>query len=149
MSPDSPMIIAAQIGPTPEIVVNDVADAASATLTHGHGHRREPSPSHRRAARQSRPNGHRWGRSSATARAQHAHSRCATWGHIDHVLAGSDELLSEQVTKAVGGLDRPRSLPGPVGPLTQPGGLGRTRPHPDLVEYVFVAVDRDSGVGAL
>jgi hypothetical protein len=36
-----------------------------------------------------------------------------------------------------------------VGPLAQPDGLGRARSDPDLVEDVFVAVDSNSGVGAL
>ena len=51
------------------------------------------------------------------ARAEHAHSRRANWWHVDHVFAGCDELLGEEIAEAVGGLDRPRSLLEPVRPL--------------------------------
>jgi len=83
------------------------------------------------------------------ARAEHAHSRRANRRHADHVLAGSDELLREETAEAVGGLDRPRSLLETVSPLAQTDCPGRAGSHSGLVEDDFVAVDRDSGVGAL
>jgi len=82
-------------------------------------------------------------------RAQHAHSRRPNWGHIDHVLARRDELLGEEIAQSMGRLDRPRPLLEPVRPLAQTHGLGRTRSDTDLVEDMFVAIDSDSGVGAL
>ena len=50
-------------------------------------------------------------------RPQHAHSRRTNWWDVDNRFAGRDELLGEQVAESVGGLDRPRSLLEPVGPL--------------------------------
>ena len=65
------------------------------------------------------------------------------------MLAGSNKLLGEEIAETMGGLHRPRSLLEPVGPVAQPNGLGGTRSDSDLVEDDFVAVDCDSGVGAL
>lgn len=70
-------------------------------------------------------------------------------GHVDYVLAGSDEALGEQLTEAVGSLDRPA----PLRPLSRPGeqAVDRRagRSNPDRVEFDQVRGDRCCGVGAL
>lgn len=85
-----------------------------------------------------------------TAGAQRAHPRGARCWHIDNGFAGGDELLGEEVTEALGGLDRPRSVVSKtVGPVAQQHSLRRTGTDADLVDDGLEVIDRDGGVGCL
>jgi hypothetical protein len=69
--------------------------------------------------------------------------------HIEHDLARIDELLSEQVAKPAGGLDRPSTSPEFLGPRQQLSHLLAGCPHPDSAEFAFVVAYRYRGVAGL
>ena len=79
-------------------------------------------------------------------RAQHPHSCRQSGRDIQHLLAGTDELLGQQVAQAACGLDGPAALGEPRRPGQQPLGLVLGRTNVQLCEPPFVTVDGDGVV---
>jgi hypothetical protein len=69
--------------------------------------------------------------------------------HIQHPLAGGDQLLGQQPAQPAGAFHRP----GPLRPGLRPGnqlpGLVRAGPHPQLAQRLLGRADRHRGVRAL
>lgn len=83
------------------------------------------------------------------AGAQHPHPRRQAGRHIEHRLARGHELLGDQQTETAGGLDGPGSFLEPVGPASQPLGLGRGCSHRGRGQHRLGVVDRHRRVGRL
>ena len=83
------------------------------------------------------------------ARAQEPHPGGQGGGHVEHRLAGGQQLLGQQVAEAASGLDRPGPLPKWRGPVAQLIDLAAGGPHPHLRQLGLVSVDRHRGVRAL
>jgi len=83
------------------------------------------------------------------ARAEHAHPRRERRGDVDHVLAGADELLRQQVAEPSRGLDRPPPIRERLGPCQQLLALRAGRSDLELSDGDLVTVDRDRGVPPL
>ena len=77
---------------------------------------------------------------------QQSHPGCQRWWHIDHRLAGRDQLLSEQGAGAGGALDRPQPRLVAAGPPQQPVALVSVGDERQLVADLFVVVEHDRGV---
>ena len=82
------------------------------------------------------------------ARAEHPHARRQRRRNVDHVLAGRDQLLGQQVAQATGGLDGPPPLREPFGPLEELDALAPAGPDLQLAQEDFVAVDGHGRVRA-
>ena len=81
--------------------------------------------------------------------AEHPHPRHQRRGHVEHGLAGIDELLGQEIAEPAGGLDRPRAFPERLRPRQQLRRLLARRTHPRAVEFALAVVDRDRGVTRL
>ena len=79
-------------------------------------------------------------------RAQQPGPRRQRRRHVDHHLAGSDELLSKQVAEPACGLDRPHPIRERNRPQRQPLHLRAARSNTKFVEHHLVVVDRHGGV---
>jgi hypothetical protein len=83
-------------------------------------------------------------------RADQPHSRRECGRHVDDVLAGGDELLSQQAAQATRRLNRPRPLViERFSPRQQPLHLPAIRRHTQPSDRSLIAVDRDCSVRRL
>ena len=80
---------------------------------------------------------------------EQAHPRRQLRRHINHMLTGGDELLSEQRTHPCRSLDRPRTRRERRRPLQQPASLMPIGVHTDRGDDDFATVDDDRRVRPL
>ena len=73
--------------------------------------------------------------------AQHAHPCRQRRRHVDHPLAGGDELLGEQIAHPAGRLHRPRPRPDTVSPRQQLGHLSAAGAHGELPQFTLPPVE--------
>jgi hypothetical protein len=66
--------------------------------------------------------------------------------HIEHTLAGSDQLLREHMPQAACPFDCPRPLPPATRPAQQCFGLLGGCAHPQLAQALLTPVDRKRGM---
>jgi hypothetical protein len=82
-------------------------------------------------------------------RRQHANPRRQRRRHVQHPLAGNDELLREEIAEPTGRLDRPHALFELDCPAEQLLELTRTRTNLNPAELLLAPVDRDRRVRSL
>ena len=80
------------------------------------------------------------------SRAQHPHACRQRRGNVDDILAGSQQLLGQQVAESAGGFDCPTPLRKAASPLEEQLALLLGGPDSELAEGNFVAVDGYGGV---
>jgi hypothetical protein len=85
----------------------------------------------------------------APARAQHTGACRQGGGHVEHMFAGGDELLGQQVAHAIGALDGPHTRRERRRPRQQLVDLDLTRPDPLVRELLLGGADRHRGVRRL
>jgi hypothetical protein len=84
-----------------------------------------------------------------TPGAEDPHPRGKGCRHIEDLLAGTDELLRQQVAEPSGGLDGPGALTERFRPGQQPGRLLAGGPHLDLGQLLLIAADSHCCMGRL
>ena len=82
-------------------------------------------------------------------RPQHPNPRGQHRRNVKPGLAASNKLLSNQVAETVRGLDRPFPFLEPCRPRAEPVRLDSRSSKFELIEHLFVVVDRDRGMGCL
>src|SRR3974390_1737782 len=83
------------------------------------------------------------------ARPEHPHPRGKGGRHVEHVLAGIDELLAQQVAESSGRLDGPGALLERRRPPEQPVDLLSSGPDGDGGQFSLIASNGHGGVGRL
>jgi hypothetical protein len=66
--------------------------------------------------------------------------------HVQDTLAGSEQLLREQMSQAAGPSDRPAAFGPSLGPLQQAVDLPDRGPHADLTEFGLARIEREGCV---
>jgi hypothetical protein len=69
--------------------------------------------------------------------------------HVEHSLAGGEQLLRQQLPQPARPFDRPRPLPPTTSPAQQRLGLFARGAHPQLPQWLLASIDHKRGVRPL